>query len=90
MKNKKLIAYNISKELNIPIKLGKEILDSFILDIKMKLISKNVKLSRFGTFFKHITVKRIGRNPKTKESYIIQPREKINFRASKKLKEVLN
>ena len=36
------------------------------------------------------TVKRIGRNPKTKESYIIMPRKKLNFRGSNILKKFLN
>ena len=38
----------------------------------------------------HNSPKRLGRNPKTKESFIIPPRKKINFRASKKVKEDLN
>ena len=36
------------------------------------------------------TLQRVGRNPKTKEFYIIYPALKISFRASKKIKEVLN
>ena len=34
-----------------------------------------------------MSVKRIGRNPKTKECYIIHPRRRFFFRASNKLKK---
>ena len=44
----------------------------------------------FGTFYSHKTPKRIGRNPKTKDSYIIQPRIKINFKPSNKVRGTLN
>ena len=90
MKNKKLIEKLISKELNITIGCGKDFTNTFISIIKENSFSKNIKLSGFGTFYRHKTPKRIGRNPKTKESYIIQPRIKINFKPSKKIKEVLN
>lgn len=90
MKNKKLITYKISKELNLSVNDSKKITDAFVLILKDVLKKQNVKLSAFGTFFRHRTPKRIGRNPKTKESYIISPRVKVNFRASRKAKEVLN
>lgn len=90
MKNKKLITYKISKELNFNVNDSKKITDAFVLILKDILKTRNVKLSGFGTFFQHRTPKRIGRNPKTKESYIISPRVKVNFRASRKAQEVLN
>ncbi len=90
MKNKKLIAKLISDELKITTTSGTDFINTFISIIKVNSISKNIKLSNFGTFYSHKTPKRVGRNPKTKESYIIQPRVKINFKPSKKIKEVLN
>ncbi|MDA9921260.1 HU family DNA-binding protein [Gammaproteobacteria bacterium] len=66
------------------------ILESFLLIIKSKSKSKSVKLSGFGTFSFKETSKRIGRNPKTKESYIIDSRKKLTFKASNVLKKILN
>ncbi|MBC8476354.1 MAG: HU family DNA-binding protein, partial [Gammaproteobacteria bacterium] len=34
--------------------------------------------------------KRIGRNPKTKEEYEIRARKKLSFKASNKIKSLLN
>jgi integration host factor subunit alpha len=58
--------------------------------IKKESLAKKVKLSGFGTFSIIKTLKRVGRNPKTKESYIITPRNKLNLLSSKKIREVLN
>lgn len=90
MKNKEYIANIISQESKISKKQSKKILDKFLSVIKKNSIKMDVKISGFGTFYKHVTPKRIGRNPITKQSYIIESRDKINFRASNKLKEVLN
>jgi integration host factor subunit alpha len=66
------------------------ILESFLLLIKSKSKSKSVKLTGFGTFSFKETPKRLGRNPKTKESYIIDSRTKLTFKASNVLKKILN
>ena len=88
--NKKLMAKNISNELNINLSLSNKITNAFIKIIKNVSKDKNVKISRFGTFYKHKTPKRIGRNPKTKESYIIQPMEKISFKSSNIARKIVN
>ena len=88
--NKKFIAKNISNELNINLSLSNKITNAFIKIIKNVSKDKNVKISGFGTFYKHKTPKRIGRNPKTKESYIIQPMEKISFKSSNIARKIVN
>ncbi len=88
--NKKFIAKNISNELNINFSLSNKITNAFIKIIKNVSKDKNVKISGFGTFYKHKTPKRIGRNPKTKESYIIQPMEKISFKSSNIARKIVN
>ena len=90
MKNKKLISRIISNELKITLNQSKDITNTFISIIQKHSISRNIKLAGFGTFYRHKTPKRIGRNPKTKESYIIPSRIKVNFKPSKKIKEVFN
>ena len=89
-KTKKIISKELSRNLNITSVDSINFINHFINCIKTNVVSQNVKLSDFGTFYLHKTPKREGRNPKTKESYIILPKLKVNFRASKKIKEVLN
>jgi nucleoid DNA-binding protein len=38
----------------------------------------------------HISPKRIGRNPKTKEEYIIEKRSKLALKVSQNIKDLLN
>ena len=65
-------------------------LDSFIAILKMNLLKKDQKLSNFGTFYCHTSKIRLGRNPMTKEEYIIQSITKTKFRASNHIKKTLN
>jgi len=80
----------VSKDLGINANDSKAILESFLNIIKNESKSKKIKLSGFGVFKMHQTPKRLGRNPKTKKTYIINTRKKINFKASNKLKRKLN
>jgi len=66
------------------------IFESFLSIIKSKSKFKSLKLSGFGTFSFKKTPKRIGRNPKTQDSYIIPELKKLNFKPSNKVKEHLN
>lgn len=92
MKNntKASITNKMSKVTNIPKGVSKEILNALLSVIKKKATSMPIKIHEFGTFYMHTTPKRIGRNPKTKESYIIHPMKKIVFKSSNKIKEILN
>ena len=87
---KKDIIKNINKESLLTIADGTTLLESFLLFIKEQAKSNKVKLSNFGTFSFKKTLKRIGRNPKTKDSYIIPQLRKLNFKPSNKIKEKMN
>lgn len=87
---KMAIIKKLSSEMSIDREISSKILNDFLKTIKDNIIKKNIKITGFGTFYKHRTLKRIGRNPKTKESYIIYPTLKVNFKASKKVREDLN
>lgn len=80
----------ISNENNLTIEECKRFLDRFLGIIKTKSVDHVVKLNNFGSFYKTTTPKRIGRNPKTKESYIIHKREKIRFSSSSKIRQSIN
>ena len=64
---------------------SKDLLESF-LDFIKKNSSNSVKILNFGTFYNHKSPKRIGRNPKTKEEFIISKREKLFLRHLQSLK----
>lgn len=87
---KRVIQKEIMKNTSLSSKTSFEFLEAFISIVKFESKTKIIKLSSFGTFFSIKTSKRLGRNPKTKESYIIHSRKKVIFRPSIKVKEVLN
>ena len=87
---KKIIVKNIVKESKATVAQATNLLDSFILLVITQSKEKSVKLSGFGTFSVKKTPKRIGRNPKTLDSYIIPELKKLNLKPSQKLKEKLN
>ena len=88
--SKNNIIKNLTKKSSVPALEGSRILESFLLLIKNKALSKSVKLSGFGSFNFKKTPKRIGRNPKTKDSYIIPEMNKLNFKPSNKIKGKIN
>ena len=69
---------------------AKKILSLFLENIVIESRSRNVKFAKFGCFYNHQSPKRIGRNPKTSEEFIIPRIKKISFRASDKVKKILN
>ena len=88
--SKKNIVKNITIKSGLSTQESANILESFLLLIKTKTKLRSVKLSSFGTFSYKQTPKRIGRNPKTKDSYIIPVLNKLNFKPSYKIKEEIN
>ena len=84
------ISKQISKDLSLSIKDASFIMESFLSLIKINSKTKKVKLSSFGTFNFKKSPQRIGRNPKTKESYIINATNRLNFKPSSKIKESIN
>lgn len=90
MSTKLSISKNLKNKLDISLNDSKVFFEIFLMLIKKESRSKKVKINGFGVFYFHITPNRIGRNPKTLESYIIRPTKKLIFKASSKTKEILN
>ena len=92
MSKPKIIRKLKNTNSNISIKDLEKILDIFFDQISESLISKKtVEIRSLGTFFvKEIKEKKHARNPKTGEILYIPKRNKIRFRASKRLKEIIN
>jgi integration host factor subunit alpha len=86
---KKDIIYNISSKAHISLDSSSQLLSYFLNLIKQSK-SKSIKISNFGTFKYVGTPQRIGRNPKTKEEFIITKRNKMSFKPSKKLRNFIN
>ena len=73
---------------------SKHISENLIEDFLSTIVSnikeeKKLKLSKFGTFSTRKKKSRIGRNPKTKEEFIISSRKSISFTPSKEITEKL-
>ncbi len=68
------------------------VIDIFCKSIEYALKNgQNVEIRGFGTFFiKKIKEKYNARNPRTNELIYVPEKNKIRFRASKKLKNIIN
>ena len=86
---KKDIVKNISSKALFTSKTSALILEAFLRFIKENK-KHQIKISKFGTYYLHKSPARIGRNPKTKEEYKIPASEKLAFKASNKIKSILN
>jgi len=84
------IAQKISREINITQQESKFFLNCFLGTISNQSKKTKIKISGFGTFSNRRTLERVGRNPKTKESYIIPSITKLIFKASAQVKGKLN
>ena len=87
---KKDISKNISTKAHFSLNDSEIFLNSFLKILKDKGRTNIIKISNFGTFEKKITPQRIGRNPKTKEEFIINKRSKFTFKSSNNVKSFLN
>jgi integration host factor subunit alpha len=86
---------DIAEFINHEFGLSKKDCNDIVNDIIDEIISglkesSSVKIHNFGTFKLKHKKERIGRNPKTKEDVMIQPRNVISFIPSKKIVTTLN
>ena len=86
---KKDIVKNISSKALISSKSSLLVLEAFLNFIKQNKRHK-IKISKFGTYYLHNSPARIGRNPKTKEEFKIPATKKLAFKASNKVRFILN
>ncbi len=87
---KKDIIINISSEAHMSKDNSNKFISKFVDLIKENSQNSTVKISKFGSFHTRFTPKRIGRNPKTNQEYIIAKRSKLFFKPSNKVKELIN
>ena len=88
---KQEIVNSIYMQIGYSKKISENLLEDFFEIILLNLKkNKKVKIAKFGTFELRFKKKRIGRNPKTKESAIISERKVVLFKPSKELKNKIN
>ena len=87
---KKNIVKNVSDKAHLNNQDSCKLLNNFLKLIILNSDNNIIKISNFGTFYRHLTPERIGRNPRTKEEYIVTSRSKFNFRPSKNIKLSIN
>ncbi len=86
---KKSLVTNISKKLGLSQKDSLFFVNSFFKSI-IDNHKHGVNISNFGSFIYKKTPKRIGRNPKTLETFKIKARKKLTFRPAEEIKKSLN
>ena len=82
---KKDIALKVSKQTGLSFLYSKKIVDDIILILFKNIKKKSFNIKNFGTFKISFNKERIGRNPKTKEEFVISARNSIAFKISKNI-----
>ena len=88
---KKDLVNLVYMQLGFSKQISENLIEDFLSTIASNIISeKKLKLTKFGTFSIRQKKKRIGRNPKTKESKVISGRDVVLFKPSKEFKDFIN
>tara|TARA_E500000178_G_C16388505_1_gene473340 strand:+ start:94 stop:387 length:294 start_codon:yes stop_codon:yes gene_type:complete len=87
---KDIISREITKEIGYSKNYSKKILNMFLECMAKQVIKSDLNFKNFGVFKKIFKSERIGRNPNTKERYIIKSRNVLKFVPSKKLINFVN
>ena len=81
---------NVSNKTGFPVSITKKIVDDLIIIIAEMIKNNELVLKNIGTFKLSNKKERIGRNPKTKEEFIVSKRKSIRFVVSKNLSKIIN
>ncbi len=84
------IINNLSNNTGFPKSYSKKIINDLIQLIGYNIRLGSLYLKNFGAFNVVYKKERLGRNPKTKETFLITPRKSIKFKPSKKILNSLN
>ena len=81
---------NINNKTGFPISISKKIVDDLLIICAEMIKNNELVFKNIGTFKLSKKNERIGRNPKTKEEFLISKRKSIRFVVSKNLDKILN
>jgi len=87
---KKEIAESLSQNTGFPLSFSKKLVNNLLNIMCEQLKKNNLIIKNIGSFKLIEKNERIGRNPKTKEEFIICKRKSISFLSSKNLTNYLN
>ena len=87
---KNIISREITKKIGYSNNYSKKLLNIFLECMAQQVTKSDLNFKNFGVFKRIFKNERIGRNPKTKEKYIIKPRKVLKFVPSKKLINYIN
>ena len=87
---KKDLVNIISESIGYSKKFSDRLVNDLVEIIVQNIKSGNFHLKNVGSFKLIFKKERIGRNPKTKEEFIISPRKQISFTLSKEISNNLN
>ena len=79
------LSKNISEKIGVSVSLSKKLTEDLLEILSNKIKDNDLNLKNVGSFRIIDKKDRIGRNPKTKEEFIIRSRKSISFTASKNL-----
>ena len=81
---------NVSNKTGFPVSITKKIVDDLIIIIAEMIKNNELVLKNIGTFKLTNKKERVGRNPKTKEEFLVSKRKSIRFVVSKNLSKIIN
>ena len=84
------IIKNLSKKTGFSFNYSKKLINDLLSILIDDIKENNLHLKNIGTFKILQKKERIGRNPKTKEEFVINSRKSISFVVSKKILIFLN
>ena len=88
--NKENLYKLLSEKTGFSALLSKKIINDLIKTIIVEIKKENFNLVNLGKFKIILKKDRLGRNPKTKQTFIINKRKSISFIASKNFSQLLN
>ena len=87
---KREISESLSQRTGFPLSLSKKLITNLLNIMSDQVKKDNLVIKNLGSFNLIVKNERIGRNPKTKEEFIINKRKTISFSSSKNLTNYLN
>jgi integration host factor subunit alpha len=85
------LAKLLKKEKGLSLIKAQKIVDDFFASIlEFVANDETVKIRMFGTFSSKFKNQRVGRNPKTKEEFVIPKRKILKFKVAPTLKKRVN
>ena len=84
------IAEHLSISTGFSLRLSKKLIDDLIILLVKNIKSGKLNIKNLGSFKLVFKKKRVGRNPKTKEEYVISARNVVSFSPSRSVYSEIN